>query len=205
MKTYTAKTLEDLLSKAAAEKGVAVEDLTYYVLETKTGFLGIGASVTAEVFADNDVAEFLRNYLGSFFEGLDLPVGLEVSVSNNSITVDINAENNAILIGKNGSSLGGLNILVRNVVNSHFKRRFYVAVDINGYKSNRYLKLRDMARRIAKTVQRTKVTASLDPMSNDERRIIHKELSEFPNIKTQSEGQGRHRHLTVMYVEQNKE
>ncbi|AMC94596.1 protein jag [Erysipelothrix larvae] len=205
MKSYTGKTLEDLLQKVADEKNVAVEALTYYVTETKTGFLGIGASVTADVYASCDVEEFVFNYLDTFFKGLGMDVELEVSVNEGKVIANLNAENNAILIGKNGSSLSGLNLLLRNVVSSEFKRRFYVTVDINGYKDNRYHKLRDLAKRVAKTVQRTKVTASLDPMSNDERRVIHKELSGMAHIKTESEGQGRHRHLKVMYVESNEE
>ena len=59
MKTYTAKTLEDLLAAAAEEKGCAVEDLHYTVTEEKKGLLGIGNSVSAEVFNMDDVKEFL--------------------------------------------------------------------------------------------------------------------------------------------------
>ena len=67
MKKYTGKTLNDVLNSAAKEKGVSVEELTYFVTEEKQGFLGIGASVTAEVYASCDVKEFLFNYIGEFF------------------------------------------------------------------------------------------------------------------------------------------
>ena len=60
-------------------------------------------------------------------------------------------------------------------------------------------KIKAMAKRIAKTVQRTKVTASLDPMPNDERKIIHQALTDMPHIKTESEGEGNNRHLKIMY------
>ena len=42
VKVYTGKNLDDLLKSVAAEKGVAVEELTYTVKEEKAGFLGIG-------------------------------------------------------------------------------------------------------------------------------------------------------------------
>lgn len=71
MKKYTGKTLNDVLNSAAKEKGVSVEELTYFVTEEKQGFLGIGASVTAEVYASCDVKEFLFNYIGEFFTGLN--------------------------------------------------------------------------------------------------------------------------------------
>lgn len=204
MKEYTAKTLEELLDIAAKEKGVEPSELVYYVLEEKTGFLGIGASVRAEVYALPDVAAFAKRYLETFFEGFELGVEVNVEHSKNNINININAENNAIIIGRGGRSLEGLSQMVRHSVNARYKRRFFVTVDVNNYKQDRYLKLKDMAKRIAKQVQRSKVDVSLDPMPNDERRIMHKELTDYPNIKTQSEGSGRNRHLKIIY-EPNKE
>ncbi|CAM3698147.1 R3H domain-containing nucleic acid-binding protein [Erysipelothrix urinaevulpis] len=204
MKQYTARTIEDVLNEVALEKNTSVEELTYHILEEKSGFLGFGASVTAEVFAPQDVEEFVKEYFTNFFEGLGLEVECQVVATRNNVTIDLNAENNAILIGKNGSSLNGMSNLIRSVISSKFKRRFYVNFDINSYKKNRYQKLMAMAQRVAKTVQRTKIDAALDPMSNDERKVIHKELQSMPNIKTQSEGSGRNRHLKIMY-DGNKE
>lgn len=204
MKQYTARTLEALLENVAKEKETEIEDLTYHIVEEKSGFFGLGASVTAEVFSPQDVEDFVVKYFGDFFTGLGLEVNVEVSLHRNNLTVDFDAVNNAILIGKNGSSLNGMSNLLRNAVSSKFKRRFYVSLDINNYKKNRYQKVKAMAHRVAKTVQRTKIDAALDPMPNDERKIIHKELSSMSNIKTQSEGSRRNRHLKIMY-DPNKE
>lgn len=204
MEQYTAKSLDALLTQVAQEKHVDQSELVYYVIEEKTGFLGIGASVTAEVYALSEVKTFTEDYLKSFFDGFGLEVEVDVEQNNQNIKVTLNAENNAILIGKSGKSLEGINTLLRNAINAKFKRRFYVMVDINNYKTERYVKLKAMAMRIAKTVQRTKVDASLDPMPNDERRVIHKELTNFPNVRTESEGKGRDRHLRIVY-DANKE
>lgn len=199
MKQYTAKNLETLLDDVANEKNAEINELTYHVLEEKKGFLGLGASVTAEVFAPSDVRDFIYEYFENFFSGLGLKVDCNVNLSGNNINVELNADNNAILIGKNGSSLNGMNNLLRNAVSSKFKRRFYVFLDINKYKVNKYEKLKAMANRVAKKVQRTKVDAVLDPMSNDERKIIHKELSKMRNVRTKSEGSGRNRRLKIIY------
>ena len=147
-----------------------------------------------------DVEVFLEDYLKTFFDGFELDVEVELHVRSNQIDINLSADNNAIIIGRAGRSLEGLNLVVRNVVNSKFKRRFNVFLDVNHYKRDRYKKLTAMAQRIGKTVQRTKVDAALDPMPNDERRMIHKELSTYPNIKTKSEGSGRNRHLKIIYV-----
>ena len=50
VKVYTGKNLEELLNSVAAEKVVSVEELTYTVKEEKSGFLGIGGRVEAEVY-----------------------------------------------------------------------------------------------------------------------------------------------------------
>lgn len=199
MKKYTAKTLNDVLQAAANEKGVKVEELTYFVLEEKSGFLGLGATATAEVYAACDVKEFLFNYIGGFFSELGLDIEIEIFEEDGTYRIMLNADNNAIIIGKNGQTLQALNTVVRGAVNSTFRKRFQILIDINHYKEERYEKVKAIAVRIAKTVQRTKVDAVLDPMPNDERKAVHQFLSTMPYIHTQSEGEGIRRHLKIMY------
>lgn len=201
MNKYTAKNIEELLKHAAADKNVAVDDLTYFVLEEKKGILGIGTSVTADVYCLNDVKEFIFNYLGEFFTELNQEIEIEILSQKDGLKVMLNAENNAILIGKNGQTLQSINLVVRSAVNSTFKKRFNVLVDINNYKQDRYAKVKAMAKRIARTVQKTKIAAVLDPMPNDERKVIHQFLGELDHIKTESEGEGNQRHLKIMYDE----
>lgn len=204
MDTITGKSLEVVLANYAKEHNLDQDSLIYYVLEENPGFLGFGASVTVEIFSPVHIHKFVQDYLNGFFDGLGLETEVDVEVKGNNINVNLNAHNNAIIIGKGGSSLEGLNLVLRNAVNSKFKRRFYTFVDVNNYKKERYDKLTAMAKRIARTVQRTKVDVSLDPMPNDERKAIHKILQNTPNVQTKSEGSGRNRHLKIIYVA-NKE
>jgi spoIIIJ-associated protein len=199
MKQYSAKNLEDLLQTAAAEKGVSTEDLTYYVTEEKSGFFGFGSEVTAEVYAQQDVLDFLQDYLETFLHHYDGKATVTITEEKELINISIDAANNAILIGKNGQTLQAINTVVKGAVNSHFKHRFLCVVDINNYKKERFEKVRSMATRIGKNVQRTKIAAVLDPMPNDERKIVHQTLSKMKNIKTESEGEGRNRRLRIFF------
>ena len=71
---------------------------------------------------------------------------------------------------------------------------------------DKYDKIVHIARHIAKEVQRSKVTATLDPMPADERRMIHNALHGMPHIATESIGEGKKRQITIRYVEdENKE
>ena len=201
MKEYQAKTLEEILEKAAEEYGCDTSSVMYNVLEEKEGILGIGKSITAEVFTMDDVKEFLFDYMGDFFTGIDLDLECAIEEKDNSFIVNLNADNNAVLIGKLGKTLSAFNTVIKAAVNAKFKKRIDILIDVNHYKSDRYYKLRGMAKRIGKQVQRDHVKVSLDPMPNDERKVIHKALNEWHNIKTESEGEGSNRHVCISYVE----
>ena len=201
MKEYQAKTLEEILEKAAEEYGCDTSSVMYNVLEEKEGILGIGKSITAEVFTMDDVKEFLFDYMGDFFTGIDLDLECAIEEKDNSFIVNLNADNNAVLIGKMGKTLSAFNTVTKAAVNAKFKKRIDILIDVNHYKSDRYYKLRGMAKRIGKQVQRDHVKVSLDPMPNDERKVIHKALNEWHNIKTESEGEGSNRHVCISYVE----
>ena len=201
MKENQAKTLEEILEKAAEEYGCDTSSVMYNVLEEKEGILGIGKSITAEVFTMDDVKEFLFDYMGDFFTGIDLDLECAIEEKDNSFIVNLNADNNAVLIGKMGKTLSAFNTVIKAAVNAKFKKRIDILIDVNHYKSDRYYKLRGMAKRIGKQVQRDHVKVSLDPMPNDERKVIHKALNEWHNIKTESEGEGSNRHVCISYVE----
>ena len=202
MNRVEGKTLDEVLASYASEHGVDVSDITYTVLEEKKGILGIGSKVVVELYCSKDIEQFLYQYLDNYFKGLLLEVEIELEVKDGSYHIMLNADNNAILIGKNGQTLQALNTVVRSAVSSTFKKRVHVMIDINNYKQDRYAKVKMTAKRVAKTVQRTKVNATLDPMPNDERKVIHQFLSDMSHIRTESVGEGKNRRLQIIYDEQ---
>lgn len=204
VKVYTGKNLDDLLKSVAAEKGVAVEELTYTVKEEKAGFLGIGGKVEAEVYCSKDIEEFLKAYLERFFENIEMQAEVTVENDDGFYRIQINAENNAVLIGKNGTALQSLNTIVKAAASSEFRKRVGVLIDINGYKQEKYHKVCALAMRVAKDVRRTKTDAILDPMPADERKAIHNHLADMDCITTESEGEGNHRRLKIMYTPDKK-
>ena len=204
VKVYTGKNLDDLLKSVAAEKGVAVEELTYTVKEEKAGFLGIGGKVEAEVYCSKDIEAFLKAYLERFFENIEMQAEVNVENDDGFYRIQINAENNAVLIGKNGTALQSLNTIVKAAASSEFRKRVGVLIDINGYKQEKYHKVCALAMRVAKDVRRTKTDAILDPMPADERKAIHNHLADMDCITTESEGEGNHRRLKIMYTPDKK-
>ena len=205
MQKYTGKTLEEALENVKEEKHCDLDEITYNVVEEKKGILGIGNSVTIEAYTPYDIKEFLFNYIGEFFSGINQSVEIEIIELEDKLKIVLNAENNAVVIGKGGRTLQSINIVVRNAVNSEFQKRINVLVDVNNYKEDKYRREKKLAQNVARSVRKTKIAASLDPMASDERKVIHQFLSEFPNIKTESDGLGRDRHIVIKYVEEVEE
>lgn len=201
MEKFTGKTLNDALEVAATAKKCRVDELTYTVLEEKQGILGFGSKAVIEAYWDGDIRNFIIEYLQTYFEGINMEVDVKCEKVDYFFKVDLDADNNAILIGKNGQTLQDINTVVKAAASSKFKKRVMVVSDINGYKVEKYQKECAAAVRIAKTVQRTKVDASLDPMPNDERKAIHSYLVNMPCIRTVSEGDGKNRHIKIVYDE----
>lgn len=199
-KIYTGKTIEEILASAATDKHCEVKDLTYEIKEEKAGFLGIGKEVSAEIYCDQDVEDFIRDYLQSYFDHIEMESYIEITRDHDGYYhIDLDTQNNAILIGKNGQTLQSLNTVLRAAVSGEFKKRIGVMADINGYKEDRYRKLRAIAQRAAKSVRRTKVDVTLDPMPSDERKVIHNCLTNMAGVSTFSEGEGKERRIKIVY------
>ena len=211
MKQYTGKSVDELLDEIASNQKCDKEDITYNLLEEKKHLLGIGNTVTIEAFGPNDVKEFIFDYLGAYFTELNQGVAIEIIIEKNAdnkgnlYRVILNAENNAIIIGKNGQTLRSISNVLRAAVNSTFKKRVNVIVDVNHYKEDRYKKVKALALKVAREVSKTHIDAELDPMPNDERKVIHQYLQDFKGVTTVSVDEGPKRHLVIKYVGENQE
>lgn len=210
MKQYTGKTLDEVLDSIALEKKCKKEEIIYEVVEEKKHLLGIGNSVTVEAFVPGDIKEFIFDYLGAYFTELNQGVSIEIIIEKQKEGSDLyrvilDAENNAIIIGKNGQTLRAISNVLKAAVNATFKRRVNIVVDVNHYKEDRYRKVKGIAHRVAKEVVKSHIDAELDPMPNDERKVIHQYLQDFRGVETVSVGEGNKRHLVIKYKEEKEE
>ncbi len=199
MKQYTAKSLEKALEQASEELGIPSEKIEYTLIEEKKGLFS--KSVTIEVSFVEDALEYAKNYLKNSIESLGVPCEIDGYVDGDILHITINSERNPILIGTSGKTLQALNELVRLAVSAHFKHRHRILLDVGGYKEERYEKVARLAHREARSVQRTKTSAKLNPMTPDERRIVHTTLKGMAHIATESEGDGNNRAVVIKYID----
>ena len=196
MNLYSGKTLEEALDHAADGENVDIEYLQYRIITNTEDKCEIEAYFVA------DVIDFVKDYLNTVLTNMGLSVELNAKHEKEVININIKTDKDGVLIGKGGRTLQALNELVRVAINHRFAKHYKILLDIGDYKEEKYEKLIQMARRYAKEVQTTKTTVTLNPMPSDERRIIHGALAGYHNIKTESQGQGKQRKLSIYYVEE---
>ena len=198
-KIYVGKTLEDAIDKACDEFNVDPQYLYYDVAGEEKGLFG--KKVEIEAYTITEVIEFAEQYLATIVKDYGLTGELTTTLEEGILKITLNTDHNSVLIGKNGRTLQALNNVLRSAVNCEFKHHFRLLLDISTYKEEKYEKIIKMARRIAHEVQKSKVTATLNPMTSDERRAVHNTLSHMRNIRTESTGTGRNRQINIIYVE----
>ena len=70
-------------------------------------------------------------------------------------------------------------------------------VDVEGYRRRRERQIRQLARRVADQVRATGRSQALEPMVPAERRLVHIELRNDPDLYTQSTGDGNRRKVVI--------
>lgn len=199
MKIYEAKTLEDAVNDACQDLGISLNELHYHVLEEKNGLFSKKAII--ECYYDDMVEDFMDEYVRRILTDMEFEVETATYKQDGRFYCQIDTDNNSILIGKNGMILRSMNFIVKNAVNTHFKDKIEISIDINGYKESRYRKVAAMSKRLGRQVQRTKIAVKLDPMPADERKVMHQTIAEMSHLKTESQGEGKNRFITISYVD----
>ena len=137
-----------------------------------------------------------------FAEELVHKMGLSdatVTVVNGGDSVDVTVEGSkmGLLIGKRGDTLDAVQYLTSLYVNKEKNSYIKVNVDTEGYRAKREETLVKLARGLERRVLREGKAATLEPMSPNERRIIHSALQNSSRVKTYSVGDEPNRKVVV--------
>ncbi len=73
-------------------------------------------------------------------------------------------------------------------------------VDLNFYRKERERLIVELARAAAHKAMVTKTDIELPPMNAYERRLVHVEITTHPELKTESTGDGRDRHIVIKHL-----
>lgn len=199
MKEFTAKTVDEAVKAAAEALGIDALRLVYEVKEEKKSLFKKTATIA--VYEDEDAAHYAEEYLKNTLKALGVDIETDAVLEDGIIKISIDSDANPIIIGKNGKTLQAFNEITKFAVSTKFRKRFRILLDVGGYKEDKYARIERMVTRLAKQVIRDKADTTLDPMTPDERRVVHNTLSGWDHIKTESSGEGADRAVTIKYVD----
>ncbi|MBW2456662.1 MAG: KH domain-containing protein [Deltaproteobacteria bacterium] len=135
--------------------------------------------------------------------GMDCTVDLmenDPGDPESDIRIEISGRDSGKLIGKKGQTLAALQFLTNRVVNRPSRPRRHILIDADGYRTRREQALSSMATRLGKEAVAEGKIITFEPMSAQDRRVVHLSLATFPGVVTKSEGKGATRRVQIIPV-----
>ena len=137
--------------------------------------------------------KFLQDIISFFGENIEVTAAVEEEVINLHVE---SSELNSILIGRNAETLRSLQYLVSTSLRNQEAELTRVNVDVADYKKQREEKLAEKARGWIEEVRATG-DSHVARLNASDRRVVHQVASEYEDIETFSEGEGRERHIII--------
>ena len=141
------------------------------------------------------VRSFLETVLGMM--GVEVEVDIDVEPDGLHCDLNTSETEGGLLIGRHGATLDSLQYLTLRVLQAEGLGRMRITLDVGGYRDRREKQIRDKVSEVAARVLDNGRPYHFDPMSAMERRVVHMAVTEFEGLRTESEGEGRRRHVVV--------
>jgi spoIIIJ-associated protein len=143
-------------------------------------------------------AERVREIVEGVLDELDLEGEVEIRDEDDRITDSVDGDDDyGLLIGKRGQTIDALQLLAYQAAFRGMRERKRVVVDAAGYRERRRETLTARADRAAEQALGDGESVELDPMSAQERRVVHEHLKDRAGVETYSEGDEPHRCVVV--------
>lgn len=145
--------------------------------------------------SEKAAGEFLESVLKVM--GVDAKLESRVDRSENTVHIELSGENMGFVIGRRGETLDALQYLTTIVTNKKEDSRWRVTLDTENYREKRTASLIALANKTANQAVKTGKSIALEPMSPQERRIIHSALQDNKAVSTFSTGQEPRRKIVI--------
>jgi spoIIIJ-associated protein len=154
--------------------------------------------VSEETKWPEEPAERVRELVEGVLDELDLDGEVEVREDDERIEAVVSGEDDfGLLIGKRGQTIDALQLLCFQAAFRGIRDRKRVVLDASGYRERRREVLTARADRAAEQALDRGVTVEMDPMSAQERRVVHEHLKDRSGVETYSEGDEPRRCVVV--------
>ena len=144
--------------------------------------------------------ELLKETVSQMLTLLDAEVtSIDVTSGHRTVVV-VSSPESERLIGPDGEHLRALNSVARRIIeNKNGLEAASFLIDVNGYHEAQMERVRDSARMLAQRARLFKHDVEMEPMNSYERLVVHELFAEDPEIKTESAGEGKFRHIVLKH------
>lgn len=144
-----------------------------------------------------DLGSLIKEEAELLLEKAGITGEVNVEKEDEHFKVHINTEENAILIGKHGNTLSSLELILSLIVAKKAGEFQRLIIEVGGYRQAREEYLRDLAERLREEVISTGNAKTVRGLKPWERRVIHMQFAENPDVVSESEGEERDRVLVI--------
>ena len=173
---------EETQDEVDAEKASDLEDLGLKVEPT---------------YDTEKVVEEVTSYVQAIIDDMDVEGTISSTSNRRSINMQIDTNEPGRIIGYHGKVLKSLQLLAQNYLYNRYSRTFYITINVNDYVEHRAEVLQSYAQKLATRVLEEGRSQMTDPMSSNERKIIHRIISRMEGVTSYSEGDEPNRYVVV--------
>lgn len=191
---------EELLHPSSADQLVdeTIQDqpATTNQSESTSEFADIDIKVETQYDIEQVVAE-VSEYVQEILDDMDVEARIETSHNRRTINIQVDTNEPGRVIGYHGKVLKALQLLAQNFLYNRYERNFYITINVNDYVEHRAEVLQGYAQKLAERVITDQEAYHTDPMSSNERKIIHRIISKMDGVTSYSEGSEPNRYVVV--------
>jgi spoIIIJ-associated protein len=144
---------------------------------------------------------YAKKYLEDLLSFFGLNTDVNVRCEDDVIELSVPSTHlNGFLIGQRGDTLRSLQYLLSMALKNQEAVLTRVNIDVASYKQHRAERLAEQVREWCEQVMKNGETMNVRPMNAADRRVAHRVVTEFGQLQSESEGEGRDRHLVISKV-----
>jgi spoIIIJ-associated protein len=139
------------------------------------------------------VGQFCRKVI----DYLQLELAVEWKEEGGVVQVDLSGRDRPFLLSNSAALLNSLEFLLNRMFRLGKDDAPGIVLDSENYRQHREAELVLLAQMASKKVMSLRKPLSLQPMNPRERRIVHLALAGTQGVRTQSDGEGDNRSITI--------
>lgn len=153
---------------------------------------------TDDIEAIEEASKEVADYIQKIIYEMDLEASIDISHNRRHINLQIETQEPGRVIGYHGKVLKSLQLLAQNFLHDRYTKHYSITLNVHDYMEHRAEILIDFTKKTAQRVLESGQSYEMDPMSNIERKIVHKTIATIDGVESYSEGDDPNRYVVVV-------